>query len=169
MEIFISHEETGRELATLMSHIADMRGVDADTYMRVVSGFCDDESLRLLLADIRASEWVARIKSLSTFDICDDGYRFGFESAGRQRLGDNAMKRILLTYIVGRVAADWLDVAEWGYVEAAKECADRALEAVNAAFEEPESIEEPPQTPTEEPDDEPAPPIMADSRALPPF
>lgn len=137
MEIFISKGEIRSEIMVLVSHIADMRGMTSDEFLRTVTGLEGDDAWSEMLCDAGAVRLSSRLSALAGFDVTAEGYGFRFderEGGGGMRVTPEALKRMLTVFLVASLSRDWMEAAGWPAGGAATEMIEEAVAGVNAAF-----------------------------------
>lgn len=159
--IRISRSGIRKELILLLSHIADVREENSDAYIRKVASLEADEDLQRLISDSQIADIASSLAGLMTLDITPGGYTFTYPKPSAT-LSDNALKRLLKTHIVSRIASTWSETIGWPYSQAAVNTADTALKALSAALT-------PTLTSTLTPDDSIGTSAVTPTRRLPPF
>lgn len=137
MEIFISKGEIRSEVMVLVSHIADMRGVSSDEFLRTVTGLEGDDAWSEMLCDAGAVRLSSRLDALAVFDVTAEGYSFRFddkECADGMSVTPAALKRMLTLFLVAALSRDWMEAAGWPAGGAAAQMLEEAVAGVNAAF-----------------------------------
>ncbi len=131
--IRISRSGIRKELILLLSHIADVREEHSDAYIRKVASLEADEDLQRLISDSQIADIASSLAGLMTLDITPGGYTFTYPKPSAT-LSANAIKRLLKTHIVSRIAVTWSETIGWPYSQAAASTADTALKALTTAL-----------------------------------
>lgn len=147
ISIRLRKSEVRNEVMTLISHLADMRGVTADDYLRSVTGFETDAAWAALLADGSVAEVVGVIPAVTGFDITDACYVVDVRPCGDKKISGNALKRLLLIYITERLSYRWLAAAGWPYDRSGAELSQESWEAITGVSAVPTRCRERRMTP----------------------
>lgn len=132
-EIKITRAAVRKELILLLSHIADVRNVSADDFIRKVSALDDDSSLQALISDLQVAGVLSPLSGLIGFDIDSTGYIFTCPDTPAG-LSERALKRLLTGLIVALAARSWSEIIGWPYDRASDNAVTTSLDTLTAAL-----------------------------------